>query len=151
MVTDQLEFLLETAQRSGFRWVQPYLPAALRGAAVASLRAAGLQVLLPWADEPDQEQVPADLYLWEPSAAVTGLPGGSGQGHGMLHPPPGPFLLAGGLDAANLKTKVGQVPAAARPRFRGVDAASRLEAGPDRKDPQKVTDFICRAHELELV
>jgi phosphoribosylanthranilate isomerase len=63
-------------------------------------------------------------------------------------PPPGPFLLAGGLEAANLAQRHQALPAASRVRLRGFDAASRLEASPGAKDPIKVRDFVRRAHEL---
>ncbi len=149
-VADYVEAILATARHHGFKKVQPYLPAATRAAGVHQLREAGLYVLLPWADESDQAPVNADLYLWEPSAMVTGVAGGSGQGHALAFPPPGDFLLAGGLDAANLQTRVAALPEAIRSRFRGVDAASRLEAAPGRKEPSKVAAFIRTAHALEF-
>ncbi len=148
-VADRSEAVLELARCHGFRWVQPHLPEGERERGVRLLRAAGFKVLLPWADEPGQILVPADLYLWEPSAAITGMAGGSGQGHGMAFPPPGDFLLAGGLDATHLRERVAAIPATSRVRFRGVDAASRLEVSPGRKDPAKVSAFIHTAHDLE--
>ena len=148
-VADRAEFILQQAQSHGFRRVQPYLPADARVRGVALLRAAGLVVLLPWADEPEQVPVAADLYLWEPSAKVTGVPGGSGQGHAMGFPPPGEFLLAGGLDVTNLLERMASLPPAAKNRWRGFDAASRLEVAPGRKDPAKVAAFIRLAHALE--
>jgi len=148
-VADGAEAILANARRHGFEKVQPYLPAASREQGICLLREAGLQVLLPWADEPDQARVVADLYLWEPSAKATGVPGGSGQTHATAHPPPGPFLLAGGLEAANLPSRLDAVPATLRHHLRGVDAASRLEESPGRKDPAKVRAFIRLAHALE--
>lgn len=150
MVAEDAEAVLASARRFGFRRVQPYLPVPDRQSGVGRLREAGLFVLLPWADEPGQAEVPADLYLWEPSAKVTGVAGGSGQGHAMTHPPPGPFLLAGGLEADNLLDRVEAIPPIAHLNFRGADAASRLEAGPGRKDAAKVLAFIRRTHELEF-
>jgi phosphoribosylanthranilate isomerase len=149
-VAERAEVILATARRYGFRQVQPYLPAATRAAGIRLLREAGLFVLLPWADEPGQISIAADLYLWEPSAQMTGLVGGSGQGHAMTYPPPGAFLLAGGLDATTLRSRVAALPEAARSLFRGVDAASRLEASPGLKDPAKVEAFIRSAHALEF-
>ena len=149
MVADCAEAVLASAHRFGFRRVQPYLPREEREHAVRLLRQAGLYVLQPWPDEPGQTPVPADLYLWEPSAKVTGVAGGSGQGHGLSHPPPGDFLLAGGLDATNLRDRALSLPPAARERFRGLDAASRLEATPGRKDPVKVAAFIRTTHAME--
>ena len=148
-VADRAEAILAAALRHGFRRVQPHLPAAERERGVRLLREAGLSVLLPWADEAEQGSVFADLYLWEPSSKATGVAGGSGQRHAMAFPPPGEFLLAGGLDAANLRDQIRALPESARSRFRGVDAASRLEAAPGRKDSAKVTDFIRTAHDLE--
>ena len=150
MVVEAAEAVLETARTFGFRRVQPHLPRSERARGGARLSEAGLFVLLPWADEPDQLPVPADLYLWEPSPATTGVAGGSGVGHSMAFPPPGPYLLAGGLDAARLGSRLAMLPSEARAHLRGVDAASRLEAAPGQKDPRKVADFIHAAHSLEF-
>ena len=148
-VADQAEAVLALARRHGFRKVQPYLPAVTREAGIRLLREAGFYVLLPWADEGNQFPVHADLYIWETSAAVTGVAGGSGQGHPMAFPPPGDFLLAGGLDGTNLRERVTSLPSVLRGQFCGVDAASRLEVSPSVKDPAKVSAFIRMAHELE--
>jgi phosphoribosylanthranilate isomerase len=126
-VADHAEAVLAMARRHGFRKVQPYLPAVTREAGIRSLREAGFYVLLPWSDEAGQIPVPADLYVWETSD----------------------FLLAGGMDAANLPERVLSLPSALRARFRGADAASRLEASPGVKDPAKVSAFIRTAHALE--
>lgn len=150
MVAECPEAVLASAHRFRFRRVQPHLPAGVRARGVRLLREAGLFVLLPWADEPGQDLIDADLYLWEPSPALTGVAGGSGMGHGMAHPPPGDFLLAGGLDGANLRDRALALPPASRPRWRGVDAASRLEAEPGRKDPAKVSAFLCTLRALEF-
>ena len=149
MVAAEPEAILATARRHGFRRVQPYLPTTCCAAGVALLRSAGLFVLLPWADEPHPEKPAADLYLWEASPAQTGVPGGSGQGHAMAFPPPGEFLLAGGLDASNLVERLATVPAPVLTLLRGADAASRLEVTPGRKDPAKVSAFISSVHERE--
>lgn len=141
--------MIAQAKAAGLAWVQPHAGAA-RAEVAAALRGAGLRVLLPWPDEPEQAVVPADLYLWEPSPALTGLPGGSGQAHGALHPPPGPFLLAGGLDGPSLLGRLAALPTEAKGLLRGVDAASRLEAAPGRKDPLKVRAFLENAHALHL-
>lgn len=149
MVAEAAAEILALAQRHGFTRVQPHLPTAQRAAGVALLRAAGCFVLLPWGDEPGQPGIAADLYLWEPSAAQTGLAGGAGVGHDQAHPPPGPFLLAGGLAADNLRARTGALPLSVRPQFRGVDAASRLEWSPGRKDPDRVAAYLRTAHALE--
>jgi phosphoribosylanthranilate isomerase len=140
--------LLDWAGQAGAGWIQPYLPAPARARELERLRAAGFRVLLPWPDEPDQEALPADLYLWETSPKATGLLGGSGLGHAMAFPPPGPFLLAGGLDGAVLAERFASLPAALRGRCAGFDAASRLEAAPGRKDPVQVRTYVRHAHEL---
>ena len=152
-VAADLETVLERLRAAPFRWVQPYLPAPERARALRELRAQGLRVLLPWPDEPDQEALEADLYLWETSPRATGLQGGSGQGHAMLFPPPGPFLLGGGLSGANLGERLAAMPASAREACRGFDAASRLElrpagTAPPGKDPALVNAFVLAAHAL---
>jgi phosphoribosylanthranilate isomerase len=68
----------------------------------------------------------------------------------MAYPPPGPFLLAGGLDAENLQARVAALPVAAHAAFAGVDAASRLEAALGVKDPARVAAFLRAARTLEL-
>ncbi len=137
------------ARAAGAGWVQPYLPAAARAAGVARLRAEGRRVLLPWPDEPDQEPLAADLYLWETSPGATGVLGGSGRGHAMGWPPPGPFLLAGGLHGAVLAERLAALSPELRARCLGFDAASRLERAPGRKDPGRVASFVRLSHELE--
>ncbi|MDR3670845.1 MAG: hypothetical protein P4L36_08375, partial [Holophaga sp.] len=137
------------AREAGAGWVQPYLPAPERARAVALLHGDGRRVLLPWPDEPDQLAPAADLYLWETSPRATGLLGGSGLGHPMAFPPPGPFLLGGGLQGPVLGSRLALMPAEARGRCRGFDAASRLESAPGRKDPARVAAFVHNAHELE--
>jgi phosphoribosylanthranilate isomerase len=142
MVAEAAEPILRAAEASGLRRVQPHLPKAACPEALRRFLAEGLEVLLPWADEPGQGSMGSVGYLWEPSPAVTGLAGGSGQTHAMAFPPPGPFLLAGGLGPDNLAERLAAVPEAARSRLLGVDAASRLEASPGRKDPAKVRAFL---------
>lgn len=142
MVADSVEAVLRMAEAAGLRRVQPHLPAALRAEAVARCQAEGLELLLPWPDEPDQTAVEAPLFLWEPSPARTGLAGGSGQVHAGASPPPGPFLLAGGLGPDNVQARIQGLPETVRVGLRGVDAASRLERIPGRKDEAKMRDFI---------
>jgi phosphoribosylanthranilate isomerase len=149
-VAPDADALLERVRAAGAGWVQPYLPAPERGRALERLRAVGLRILLPWPDQPDQDALAADLYLWETSPAATGLPGGSGQSHAMAFPPPGPFLLAGGLDGPALAGRLERMPGPIRARCRGFDAASRLESAPGRKDPARVAAFVHHAHALEL-
>ncbi|HET8714566.1 MAG TPA: hypothetical protein VFM16_01995 [Holophagaceae bacterium] len=148
-VGEDADAMIDQARAAGLAWIQPHAGAA-RADVAAAIRAAGLKVLLPWPDEPGQPLVEADLYLWEPSPKVTGVQGGSGQAHGALHPPPGPFLLAGGLDGPTLQQRLGALPADTKRLLRGVDAASRLESAPGRKDPAKVLAFLENAHALHL-
>lgn len=134
--------IMTDAQLYRIMRIQPHVPRAFRRGVVEVLRAHGFWILLPWADEPDQPNVEAELYLWEPSPNRTGVAGGSGQNHAMSHPPPGPFLLAGGLDGSNVCSRLALVPEGAKPFAQGVDAASRLESAPGFKDPSKVRAFI---------
>ncbi|HET8901007.1 MAG TPA: hypothetical protein VFM84_03625 [Holophagaceae bacterium] len=148
-VGDDAASMIEQARAAGLGWIQPHAGAA-RARVAEAIREAGFRVLLPWPDEPDQGPIAADLYLWEPSPTITGVPGGSGQAHCALHPPPGPFLLAGGLDGKTLQSRLCILPPDAKRFLRGVDAASRLEATPGRKDPVKVAAFLENAHALHL-
>ena len=148
-VSDDADAMIKQARAAELGWVQPHAGEA-RARVARAIRAAGLKVLLPWPDEPDQEIIEADLYLWEPSPAVTGVQGGSGKSHSALHPPPGPFLLAGGLDGTTLQQRLGSLPLDTKRFLRGVDAASRLESAPGRKDPVKVAAFLENAHALHL-
>jgi phosphoribosylanthranilate isomerase len=52
-----------------------------------------------------------------------------------------PIILAGGLDASNVARAV----AIAHPW--GVDACSRIEAAPGKKDHKKMTEFLQAARE----
>jgi phosphoribosylanthranilate isomerase len=149
MVGEDAEPMIALARSAGLAWIQPHAGAARKRVA-RDIKAAGFQVLLPWPDEPEQEVVEADLYLWEPSPGVTGVQGGSGQSHGALYPPPGPFLLAGGLDGTTLQSRLCILPPDTKRFLRGVDAASRLESTPGRKDPLKVAAFLENAHALHL-
>jgi phosphoribosylanthranilate isomerase len=55
----------------------------------------------------------------------------------------GKIVLAGGLDSSNVAEAVEQL------RPWGIDACSRLEAEPGKKDPRKVWDFVNAAREAE--
>ncbi len=150
IVDDDAARIESIAHGHRFRWVQPYVSAPLRADAVTRLRHAGLRVLLPWPDAREQEAIPADLYLWETGPAATGVHGGSGQVHDARHPPPGAFLLAGGLDAANVRERIATLRGAQHALLRGADAASRLESSPGRKKPAAVSDFTRTVHALEF-
>jgi phosphoribosylanthranilate isomerase len=147
-VGEEAEPMMRLAESAGLRWIQPHASRPARKRVAARLRQAGFRVLLPWPDEADQEPVDADLYLWEPSPEATGVPGGSGQGHAAQFPPPGAYLLAGGLDGGNLRERIQGLPYLSMKGLRGVDAASRLERGPGLKDPDKVNAFLEAARAL---
>ncbi len=142
MVALSAEPILKAVQASGLRRVQPHVPAARRADVLGRLAAEGLDLVIPWADESGQRDPEMGLLIWEPSPRSTGVPGGSGITHAMIHPPPRPFLLAGGLDGDNLEARLAAIPPALLHRLRGVDAASRLERTPGRKDPAKVRRFL---------
>ncbi len=142
MVSMSAEPILRMAGASGLRRVQPHVPAPRRAGVLARLAAEGLDLVVPWADESGQHDPERGLLLWESSPRSTGVPGGSGMFHAMAHLPPRPFLLAGGLDGENLGERLASLPGIALARFRGVDAASRLERIPGRKDIAKVRAFV---------
>lgn len=91
----------------------------------------------------DLDAMPAEAYVLDAPAGA--LAGGTGktfdwslaQGLGSK------ILLAGGLDATN----VGHAVEALRPW--GVDACSRLESEPGKKDPAKVWRFVEAARKAE--
>lgn len=89
--------------------------------------------IAPWAG------CPAEALLLDGPAGV--LYGGAGQAFdwklagGLAHP----VVLAGGLDASNVARAI----ALARPW--GVDACSRIERAPGRKDHQKMNEFLSAA------
>lgn len=139
--------ILQRAVACGTLWVQPCIDAPrARMEAVAQLHARGHRVLLPWPDDPDQPHIAADLHVWEASRRQTGLHGGSGQPHALRFPPPGPYLLAGGLSADNVAARAHAIAPDLRRRLRGFDAASRLESAPGCKSPQAVSAFIETVH-----
>jgi phosphoribosylanthranilate isomerase len=142
MVAMAADPILRAAEASGLRRIQAHVPVARRADVLGRLAAEGYELLIPWADEPGQRDPELGLLLWEPSPRRTGLLGGSGQTHPMSFPPPRPFLLAGGLDGDVLPERLAAIPETVLPRLRGVDAASRLERIPGRKDPSKVHAFI---------
>ncbi len=152
MVSDDAEAIIRLASVAGIRNIQPHVSSEYRAAVVQRLKAEGYFILLPWSDEqgamPITMPIPIDLYIWESNPQATGLVGGSGQTHAMTFPPPGDFLLAGGLHTQNLRERAALCPAEARIQFRGFDAASRLERSPGIKDPLKVKAFIQTAKTL---
>ena len=127
-------------------------------------RAAALDVAQLHGDETPADY-PAGLAVWK-ATRVTGplnalpflnspieavlLDGPAGPGYGgcgksfqwrFAAYSPMRVILAGGLDASN----VAEAIAAARPW--GVDACSRIEIAPGKKDPLKMTQFLAAARE----
>ncbi|MBS0225383.1 MAG: hypothetical protein JSS25_03460 [Proteobacteria bacterium] len=149
-VTDCIDTAIDEAIGYGLGWIQPYLPAGERTHALARAHAAGLKLLLPWPDSPDQEPVATDLYLWETAPSQTGVHGGSGQPHAGKFPPPGPFLLAGGLDGDTVRARMDALTHDQLRRCLGADAASRLEASPGRKSTPKVQHFTSTVHAIQV-
>ena len=147
-VLDDAEIIMRIARSAGILNIQPHVSPDHRQLVVQRLKAEGYFILLPWMDDLDQASISADLYIWESNPKDTGVAGGSGQTHAMTFPPPGAFLLAGGLDASNLRARAALCPAEARIHLQGFDAASRLELSPGIKDPLKVRAFIQSARSM---
>ena len=141
-VADDAELILRLASAAGIRTIQPYVSRDHRAEVVQRLKSEGYFILLPWVEDRDQEALQVDFHIWESNPKETGVEGGSGRTHGMDYPPPGPFFLAGGLDAENLRECTALMPSESRIRLQGFDAASRLELSPGIKEPLKVRAFI---------
>jgi phosphoribosylanthranilate isomerase len=129
---------LRALAQTGISGIQPY--GAHRQATAAAALAAGRLVLFPTHPEPG-----LDL------ANVIGLPlldtpsntklGGTGRSFdwALAENMPEQFVLAGGLGPHNV------VEAIERVHPWGVDASSRLERAPGKKDHSMVADFINKA------
>ncbi|MCC7498778.1 MAG: phosphoribosylanthranilate isomerase [Bryobacterales bacterium] len=121
----------------------------------AIVRGAGLDVAQLHGQEPPGQQ-PAGVRSWKALCAGEGFDaaqlalwpveailldsssGGSGRTFNwrLAHGLAARIILAGGLDASNVADAIAQ----ARPW--GVDACSRLESAPGRKDRTRVRDFV---------
>ncbi|MGO9257725.1 MAG: phosphoribosylanthranilate isomerase [Bryobacteraceae bacterium] len=123
---------LDVAQLHGDETPADY-PAGL--AVWKATRVAGPLNALPFLNCPIEA-----LLLDGPAGAKYGGSGKSFQWRLAAYSPMR-VILAGGLDASN----VAQAIAAARPW--GVDACSRIESAPGRKDPVKMTAFLAAAWE----
>lgn len=131
---DSLE-LVAAATRAGVEAVQPHGRHA--DVASAAAREAGLAVIRPVAAGDDHASVPAtELLLVD--APSPELPGGTGHSFDwdLAAGIDRPFLLAGGLQPAN----VGEAVRRVRPF--GVDASSGLESAPGVKDPDLIRRFV---------
>ncbi len=147
-VADDAEMIMRMASAAGIRNIQPHVSREHRRKVIQRLKAEGYFILLPWMDERGQKVIPADFHIWDSDPGETGVAGGSGRTHSMAFPPPGPFFLAGGLDAENLRDRLALIPEEARLNLRGFDAASRLESSPGVKDPARVRAFIQTAKSM---
>lgn len=150
IVGERIDAMIAEAIAHGLGWLQPYLPPEQRASALLHAHAAGLKLLLPWPDTPGQPAVDADLHLWETAPTQTGVHGGSGQTHAANFPPPGPFLLAGGLDDRNVRCRIDALPQTLHRHCHGADAASRLEASAGHKSAAKVQAFTSAVHAIQL-
>ncbi len=85
----------------------------------------------------------AEAWLLDAPAGV--LPGGTGRvfDWNLARGLRAPIVLAGGLDASNVARAIELV------RPWGVDACSRLESSPGRKDRARVEAFVAAAREAE--
>lgn len=110
-----------------------------RGAAPAGLRVWQAVAI----DETKPIGVPTDCeaLVVDAPPLTADMPGGTGQTYDWRRAAhlPGKIILAGGLSGDNVAEAIRQ----ARPW--GVDAASRLESAPGRKDPAKVASFVLEA------
>jgi phosphoribosylanthranilate isomerase len=115
-------------------------------------RRAGLDIAQLHGHE-SPEDYPAGIRVWKairvsngqvsaplecPAEAVLLDGPASGEGFDWARVPhgAGKLILAGGLDADNVRQAIAQV------RPWGVDACSRLERAPGRKDPFKMAEFL---------
>ncbi|HEX9853887.1 MAG TPA: phosphoribosylanthranilate isomerase [Acidimicrobiia bacterium] len=134
-----VEEVLSAAGSCGVTGIQPYGDGAAEVAEAAAR--AGYEVLLPVRPSPGVVAAPPSpgaRFLFDTPGGVLG---GSGEAFdwSLVAEEDHGFVLAGGLGPDN----IGRAVRAVRPW--GVDAASRLEAGPGVKDPVKVAAFIERA------
>lgn len=129
---------LEYLQLTGIDGVQPYGMQA--GELAAAAAAAGHLVLYPRraATDLDLSSLPGIPLLDTPSAAHLG---GTGRvfDWGLVESLEERFVLAGGLGPDNVAAAVERIAPW------GVDASSRLESAPGRKDPVMVAAFIEKA------
>lgn len=129
---------IEYLQLTGIDGVQPYGSQAAELAATAV--AAGYLVLYPRHAEADLDlsSLPGIPLVDTPSATHLG---GTGKvfDWGLVESLEGRFVLAGGLGPDNVATAVERIAPW------GVDASSRLESAPGRKDPVMVAAFIEKA------
>ena len=89
------------------------------------------------------EELKGGPEAWLLDAPAGAMLGGTGETFdwNLVRGVAGRIVLAGGLDAGN----VGRAIAAVKPW--GVDACSRLEASPGKKDRSKVSAFVAAAQE----
>lgn len=131
---------LELAVRVGASGIQPY-GAGARETATAAMRA-GFSVLFPVRASPgfSVDDIPLDQVPLIDNA-LAGKFGGTGEmfDHKLVSGIVRPFVLAGGLGPDNISAIIESV------HPWGVDASSRLESAPGRKDPELITQFVTKA------
>jgi phosphoribosylanthranilate isomerase len=132
--------VLAILHASALAGVQPYGRHRLETARAAER--AGYLVLFPLSPEADVDSAPGIPLLDTPSRSRLG---GTGEvfDWAMTEHVERDFVLAGGLGPDNVAEAV------RRARPWGVDASSRLEISPGRKDHGMVADFIERAKAVE--
>lgn len=131
-------YLLSILKNSQIGGVQPY--GEHRWAAANAAVDAGYLVLFPTKPEPGlrSDAIPGIPLLDTPSTTKLG---GTGRvfDWSVAKDFDGDFVLAGGLGPDNVQEAIAQV------QPWGVDASSRLERAPGRKDHSIVADFITKA------
>jgi phosphoribosylanthranilate isomerase len=130
------ERVLDILETTAITGVQPY--GLHREETAAAAAAAGYLVLFPTSPGVDVYELPGIPLLDSPSETKLG---GTGRSFdwALTERVTRDFVLAGGLGPDNVAAAVREV------RPWGVDASSRLEESPGRKDHGKVAAFIERA------
>ncbi len=132
-VDESPQTILRTARKAGLDIAQLHgnetsesFPRSIRVWKAIRVRAGDVPEVAGW---------PVEAVLWDGPA--------SGQGFDWVRIRRGAqkLILAGGLDAGNVRQAIGQV------RPWGVDACSRLESAPGRKDHVKMAEFLKAARE----
>ena len=137
--------LVRVVDRVGASGVQPYGDHA-REAARKVVAEMGAFVLWPIRvrGPVDLETVPTGQIALLDGYSPERLGGTGKQVSPQWLPPPGSrYVLAGGLDPANVATAV------ERYRPWGVDASSGLESAPGVKDPARIRRFVTNAKKVE--
>lgn len=135
-VSDSPQQILRTAVEVGLDVAQVYGDQIPRGFRIWKARSVDLEF--------NASDLPGDCEAYVFDAPAPGVYGGTGETFDWhrVRGAPYRFIVAGGLDATNVRAAIDQ----AQPW--GVDACSKLESAPGRKDPQKVREFVKAALNL---